>query len=204
MPSTPAAESILRSNLNLLFEESEEIQSTLVPQLLVALGADFSLTQASQLGEIIEQSIHMIHSWPGDLQARFISGHPRIGETKNLSVLSAKEQIGGTTAATPTPPEVLERLRHLNACYEHLYPGLRYITFVNGRTRAAIAEEMEDKLGIAHSLSRDQPPVESLVPIEPQSPSWLAELHRAVEDVGRIAINRLEKVEREGLLLLQK
>lgn len=196
------SESVLKSTLVLLFEESEEIRLTLVPQLLVSLGSTFSLTRTSQVHEIIDESTRLIHSWSPDLQARFIAGHPRIGESGNLSALSSEEQSGGTTAAAPTPPEVLQRLQHLNACYERIYPGLRYITFVNGRSRAVIAEEMEDKLSVA--LSPDQPPVESLVPVQAHSPAWLAELHRAVEDVGRIAKSRLEKVDREGLLHLVK
>lgn len=198
------SESVLKSTLVLLFEESEEIRLTLVPQLLVSLGSTFFLTHTSQVYEIIDESIGLIHSWSPDLQARFIAGHPRIGESRNLSALSSAEQSGGTTAATPTPPEVLQRLQHLNACYECIYPGLRYITFVNGRSRAVIAEEMEDKLGVAHSLLPNQPPLESLVPVQAHSPAWLAELHRAVEDVGRIAKSRLEKVDREGLLHLVK
>ncbi|KAL4072913.1 Oxo-4-hydroxy-4-carboxy-5-ureidoimidazoline decarboxylase [Scleroderma yunnanense] len=197
-------ESTLRSTLILLFEESEEIRSTLVPQLLALLGSTFSLSHSSQAYDIINQSICLIHGWNPDLQARFIAGHPRIGETRNLSVLSSKEQSGGLTAAAPTPPEVLLRLQHLNACYERVYPGLRYITFVNGRSRAVIAEEMEDKLGIAHSLSPDQPPLEGLTPVEANSSIWLAELHRAVEDIGHIAKSRLEKVVREGILQFEK
>lgn len=34
----------------------------------------------------------------------------------------------------------------LNSLYEESYPGLRYTTFVNGRSRAEIAQEMEVRL----------------------------------------------------------
>lgn len=34
----------------------------------------------------------------------------------------------------------------LNSLYEEMYPGLRYTTFVNGRSRAAIASELEVRL----------------------------------------------------------
>ena len=212
VPEQGSIESVLRSTLILLFEESVEIRSTLVPQLLASLGGTekFSLTSTSQVYDIVDESIRLIHGWSPDLQARFIAGHPRIGETRNLSALSSREQAGGTTtaaggaAAPPTPPEVLQRLQHLNACYERVYPGLRYITFVNGRSRAVIAEEMEDKLGVVHSLLPDQPPLESLVPVQVGGPTWLAELHRAVEDIGRIAKSRLEKVDQEGLLHFAK
>jgi len=117
-------------------------------------------------------------------QSEFISGHPRIGETKNLSKLSASEQ--SAQGVNPTPPEVLARLAHLNACYEVVYPGLRYITFVNGRTRAAIAGEMESALGFIHSTDLSEPAIETMVPKEVGSEEWIRELNRAVYDVGRI------------------
>jgi 2-oxo-4-hydroxy-4-carboxy--5-ureidoimidazoline (OHCU) decarboxylase len=101
-------------------------------------------------------------SWDTSYQSEFIAGHPRIGESKNLSSLSAEEQGATAPGVIPTPPEVLACLSHLNTCYETKYTGLRYITFVNGRTRRAIAEEMED-------VSRLE---------------WQAELSRAIQAVG--------------------
>ena len=127
-------------------------------------------------------------NWDLSAQSQFISGHPRIGENKNISKLSAKEQGSGVV---PTSPEVLARLGHLNACYEIRYPGLRYITFVNGRTRLAIAQEMEDMLGIPHSLSPDDPSLDSISFVDTSSEEWKTELGRAVLDIGSIAKSRL-------------
>ncbi|KAJ7257955.1 OHCU decarboxylase-domain-containing protein [Mycena haematopus] len=132
---------------------------------------------------LLNAAMTQVATWDLPLRAKFIAGHPRIGETKNLSALSAKEQ-GATPTVAPTPPEVLARLAHLNACYEHRYPGLRYITFVNGRSRAAIALEMEDVLGLPHSLSPDEPPVDEITPIEPGADAWRSELDRAVMDIS--------------------
>jgi len=86
---------------------------------------------------------------------------------------------------------VLARLAHLNACYERRYLGLRYITFVNGRSRGAIAEEMEDVLGVEHSLSPDQPDIGGIESVSVGGVEWKAELDRAVADVGQIAKSRL-------------
>lgn len=188
--SSPEPTSHLTNALSLLFEPSPPLTSDLVPQLESALLKSTSpITTYTQL---IETALEIIRSWPDELKARFIAAHPRIGEVKSLSALSAKEQgQTGGIVVHPTPPEVLARLAHLNKCYEHRYPGLRYITFVNGRSRAVIAEEMEDVLGISHSLSPDQPPVETLGVIEMGSEEWRRELYRAVEDVGKIAKSRL-------------
>ncbi|KAF9245308.1 Oxo-4-hydroxy-4-carboxy-5-ureidoimidazoline decarboxylase [Melanogaster broomeanus] len=183
------AELVLAGILTLLFEYSDVLVENLHPALLTAQPISDS---ADGVQKILSDSMEIIRSWDIELQARFIAGHPRIGETKNLSTLSSKEQGGG--ASEPTPPEVIARLAHLNACYEQVYPGLRYITFVNGRSRATIAEEMEDKLKTSHSLSPNQPPVESFLPVEKHGQEWRQELSRAVEDVGRIAQSRLDKL----------
>lgn len=167
--------------LELLFEHSPILINTLEPQLRANLPVLESYTQ------LIDSALVQIARWDLSAQSQFISGHPRIGENKNLSKLSANEQGSGIV---PTSPEVLARLAHLNACYEVRYPELRYITFVNGRTRLAIAEEMEDALGIPHSLSPDDP-LDTISPVDISGEEWKRELDRAVFDIGRIAKSRL-------------
>lgn len=170
----------LAQTLSVLFEPSAILSHDVVPKVAEA-------PPASSYAALIDLAITSTLSLPNSLQASMISGHPRIGEAKNLSHLSAKEQ-----AATTTPPEVLARLAHLNACYERRYPGLIYITFVNGRSRATIAEEMEDVLGLEHSLQADYPLVDEFEVIPRESEPWKKELERAVMDVGRIAKSRLK------------
>jgi 2-oxo-4-hydroxy-4-carboxy--5-ureidoimidazoline (OHCU) decarboxylase len=186
-PIEAVDESQLGHVLSVLLEPSPLIFDTLVPDLVNAGKRFASYT------DLIDAAIAQVATWDLPLRAKFIEGHPRIGETKNLSALSAKEQ-GATPTVSPTPPEVLARLAHLNACYERRYPGLRYITFVNGRSRAAVALEMEDVLGLPHSLSPDQPPVGEVSPIETGTDAWRSELDRAVLDVGRIAQSRLGSI----------
>ncbi|KAJ7173758.1 Oxo-4-hydroxy-4-carboxy-5-ureidoimidazoline decarboxylase [Mycena filopes] len=191
MTSLPPIDTVDESQighiLSTLLEPSDILLSTLVPAFVASLASG---TRFVSYTALIDAAIAQVSTWDLPLRAQFIAGHPRIGETKNLSALSAKEQ-GATPAVAPTPPEVLSRLAHLNACYERRYPGLRYITFVNGRSRAAIAQEMEEVLGLPHSLSPDQPPVEELALIEPGTEAWTVELNRVVVDVGRIAKGRL-------------
>ncbi|KAG6837370.1 hypothetical protein H0H93_010972 [Arthromyces matolae] len=182
-PGSPLAQA-----LTILFEHSPVLILTLEPELARSLAHTSPLASYS---ELVDKAVTLINSWELLLQSQFISGHPRIGETKNLSMLSAKEQSGRPDVPNPTPPEVLARLAHLNACYEARYPGLRYITFVNGRSRHAIAEEMEDKLGFAHSLEPATPPVGDVAVVDVQSEEWIVELRRAVGDIGLIAKSRL-------------
>lgn len=185
--SSPSShESPLAVALELLFEHSPVLVKVLEPQLSVVLK---SSAQLESYAEFVDITLSEIAKWDVQAEAEFISGHPRIGENKNLSTLSANEQ--GAQAVKPTPPELLARLAHLNACYEIKYPGLRYITFVNGRSRAVIAEEMEDKLNLVHSLATDEPALGGILPIEFASDDWQIELDRAICDIGRIAKSRL-------------
>lgn len=189
--NTEDATALLATTVSLLFEPSPILFSKLVPQLTTSLSEDPS--SVTTFTNLIDKAVESINLWDDGDKADFIKGHPRIGESHNLSKLSAKEQGGNNTnASQATPPEVLARLAHLNACYEHVYPDLVYITFVNGRSRAAIAEEMEDALGIEHSLDAGKPPVAELAVVEKGEMKWRNELNRAVVDVGRIAKSRLK------------
>ncbi|KAI0923846.1 hypothetical protein AcW1_006691 [Taiwanofungus camphoratus] len=187
LPSSSGADSPFAKSLAILFEPSQTLYSDLVPGVVSYLQS--ASEKPGTYSDLIDDSLKVISTWTDELKARFIAGHPRIGEVKGLSHLSAKEQ-----AAVATPPEVLARLAHLNACYEHRYPELRYITFVNGRTRTAIKEEMEVALGLEPSLSPDQPAVESLGSVKVGGEEWRKELERAVMDVGRIAKSRLKSL----------
>ena len=181
LPSSPediqSSTDTLAHTLTILFEHSPTLISNLIPQLAIIL----SQKPVASYEELIDASLQEIANWDPSLRAQFIAGHPRIGESKNLSRLSSKEQGG----AAPTPPEVLQRLEYLNGCYEQRYPGLRYITFVNGRARAVIAEEMEERLGTWRSS-------EHIEPLSSDDQEWKDELNRAVKDIGLIAKSRLK------------
>ena len=181
-----SSQSLLATALDILFEHSPILTTKLEPQLHAIFQ---SAPRLESYAELIHIALSEIQRWDLDLQAQFIAGHPRIGESKNLSKLSASEQ--GAQGANLTPAHVLARLAHLNALYEAKYPGLRYITFVNGRTRAEIVDEMEGMLGIEHSLATDEPNVDTIIPVEVGKKEWKNELGRAVVEVGMIAKSRL-------------
>ncbi|KAH9839881.1 Oxo-4-hydroxy-4-carboxy-5-ureidoimidazoline decarboxylase [Rhodofomes roseus] len=185
LESKAEKDSPLATTLTLLFESSPILYSDLLPGVATYIAS--APSKPASYGELIDATLVVASKWDPTLKASFIAGHPRIGEVSGLSRLSKKEQ-----AARATPPEVLARLTHLNACYEHRYPGLRYITFVNGRSRAEIKDEMEGVLGLEHSLSPDQPPVETVGSVEAGSEEWTKELERAVGDLGKIAHSRLK------------
>lgn len=185
LASTPDRDGPLAQTLATLFEPSPILYSDLVPAMIAHIPT--SPTPITTYSSLIDVAQRVISQWPASRKAQYIAGHPRIGEVKNLSHLSAKEQ-----AAIATPPEVLARLNHLNQCYEHRYEELRYITFVSGRSRAMIKDEMEGVLGLGPSDDPNQPPVESISKVEVGGEEWTNELERAVGDVGRIAKSRLK------------
>ncbi|PVG03112.1 hypothetical protein CPB86DRAFT_695443 [Serendipita vermifera] len=167
-----------QETLKILLEAPTDSLSLLSTQLASVRGVTPSALAA--------RAIELIHTWSTDDKAAFIHGHPRIGEQSNLSALSAAEQ-----AKYATPPEVLERLRVLNMEYERRFPGLRYITFVAGRTRAQIVQEMEELMELKENR---QPNGETPIPLSPGDEQWEAELKRAIDDIGRIANDRASKL----------
>lgn len=177
----------LNTLLSVLFESSPILTDTLVPQLSEEIG---SVTpRPTTYDAVIDLAMKKLHTWPPLSQALFIESHPRIGEVSNLSALSEKEQ-----ATQATPPEVLKRLEHLNSMYERRYTGLRFVVFVNGRSRADIVPIIESKLGLGPAApgKESEPSVDTVIPLDVEDAEWEHELKRAVHDVGLIAKARLK------------
>jgi 2-oxo-4-hydroxy-4-carboxy--5-ureidoimidazoline (OHCU) decarboxylase len=186
--------SVLKTLVSTLFEHSPVLDEHLVPNLAPSSSTLTSYT------DLIDRSATIIRSWPPTLQSSFISGHPRIGEQNptQLSALSAAEQ-----ARYSTPPWVIERLGWLNGVYEGRYRGLRYITFVNGRTRREVMEEMESVLGVENARGpewKDGAEGEGVGEVSGEGgvreggEEWLKELERAVGEVILIARDRARKL----------
>lgn len=70
-----------------------------------------------------------------------IAAHPRLGAKKVDSKLSQAEQ-----ASLQSDPAEAAILTDLNAQYEKTFPGLRYVVFVNGRSRPVIFEDMKRRI----------------------------------------------------------
>ncbi|KAG8862165.1 hypothetical protein FRB96_002195 [Tulasnella sp. 330] len=177
----------LNTALSILFEPSSILTSTLVPQLYTKLA--LITPPPTTYSVIVDLVTKQLQEWQPLPKAAFIESHPRIGEVKGLSALSDKEQ-----ATTATPPATLARLAHLNEMYERRYTGLRFVVFVNGRSRAEIVPVMEAKLGIGPAAEgrEDEPSTDTVLPLDAGDEEWGHELNRAVHDVCRIAKARLQ------------
>ncbi|KAI0305798.1 Oxo-4-hydroxy-4-carboxy-5-ureidoimidazoline decarboxylase [Multifurca ochricompacta] len=179
--------------LALLFEQSDALFEFLVPSIVDIIAKGTSSIPHRTYNALIDIAIKELKGWPHVQQANFLGGHPRIGEVKGLSALSASEQ-----AAHATPTEVLARLLVLNNEYERRYPGLRYITFVNGRSRKAIMLEMEEKMGIGDGWVEGDKEEKEKEVYQLGSEEWVSEARRAIEDIGYIAQSRLVALKVDG------
>ena len=80
---------------------------------------------------------------PEDEQIDLLDAHPRIGAAPgSVSTLSYGEQGYDQDAGTA---QLQARLDRLNEAYERRF-GFRFVVFVNGRSRAEIAEVVESHL----------------------------------------------------------
>ncbi|RPB15982.1 hypothetical protein P167DRAFT_562796 [Morchella conica CCBAS932] len=73
---------------------------------------------------------------------KILAAHPRLGEKRIDSEHSRLEQA----SLTAESEEEGIKLKALNKQYEETFPGLRYVVFVNGRSRAVIMEDMERRI----------------------------------------------------------
>jgi 2-oxo-4-hydroxy-4-carboxy--5-ureidoimidazoline (OHCU) decarboxylase len=85
------------------------------------------------------------HASSADLHG-ILGSHPRLGEKNVKSAQSAAEQAQLQGADSDAAKEEAQRLKELNAEYEKRFPGLRYVVFVNGRSRNVIMEDMRRRI----------------------------------------------------------
>lgn len=142
LPSLPQ-ETQLRV-LDTLFEPSPELH-----QLMIPLLANQTFPSYSALIDSVGTRLSALsaaNSPDRSVLFRILGSHPRLGrapaDPEHLSELSKKEQAQLNTGAE----EQAEKLRALNAEYETRFPGLRFVTFVNGRTRDIIMVEMRQRI----------------------------------------------------------
>lgn len=72
---------------------------------------------------------------------KILAAHPRLGANKVESGHSTMEQ-----ASLAGSQEEAEKLKQLNDEYEMRFPGMRYVVFVNGRSRLVIMDNMRQRI----------------------------------------------------------
>ncbi|KAF2873816.1 Oxo-4-hydroxy-4-carboxy-5-ureidoimidazoline decarboxylase [Massariosphaeria phaeospora] len=158
LPHAPDSE--LTTVLDLLFEPSPPLHALSLPvlrtatfpsydTLIVAINAQLTALAASDKSEDVAKLSEILCS------------HPRLGEKKVDSEQSRAEQAqlqkGGE--------EEKEQLAKLNAEYEETFPGLRYVVFVNGRSRPAVMENMKARIARANIKAERQEAIQAMCDI---------------------------------------
>jgi hypothetical protein len=202
--STPSLSSLLgrllelhsASHLQRLSEESQ--------QAVVSLPEEDRPTTYEGLLDVARYCIDDAPGWDDKDKQVLVGGHPRIGAKGKISESSKAEQKADIIDAASD-----EKLARLNFIYEARYSSLKYVTYVAGRSRSAIATELEDVLG--SRLADLKPPM----PIDPEAPSadaiawaqqnveslpstsqeWQEELNRGLDALFEIAMDRSSKID---------
>lgn len=152
--------SFATDRLALLFEGA--------PRFVARLSAEPAATE----DELLDAAEDVALGMPEDEQVELLNAHPRIGAAPaSVSAMSFREQGYDRDSGTE---ELQARLDQLNDEYEQRF-GFRFVIFVNGRTRAEIADVMPEHLEAQRNYEKE----------------------RALRDVISIARSRLTKL-REG------
>ncbi|KAF2213039.1 hypothetical protein CERZMDRAFT_39713 [Cercospora zeae-maydis SCOH1-5] len=138
LPTLPTADRA--AILDLLFEPSTQLHTLALPVLheqQFDSYADLIAAIGMQLTALAESASSSDTAWLEGI----LASHPRLGAKKVESAQSQAEQAQLQGSALET-----EQLRALNDEYEQTYPGLRYVVFVNGRSRPVIMHDMRERI----------------------------------------------------------
>lgn len=129
------------SILDLLFEPCTQLHTLLVESLKENKFTSYPELIAyvdKQLQDLFDSNLESDQKWLTDI----LAAHPRLGEKKVDSEQSRKEQA----QLNQGEPGEGKKLASLNKAYEAKFPGLRYVVFVNGRSRPVIMEDMQRRI----------------------------------------------------------
>jgi len=103
-----------------------------------------AVLDAESMDDLLYQAEWTALTMPEDEQLELLNAHPRIGAAPaSVSAMSYREQGYDTDPGTAA---LQTRLDALNDEYEAAH-GFRFVVFVNGRSRAEIADVMETRMG---------------------------------------------------------
>ncbi|EKJ73346.1 hypothetical protein NXS19_003378 [Fusarium pseudograminearum] len=124
--------------LDLLFEPSPAIHSTLIPVLRDSEYTSYPELIDACRSRLVSLASSSSPTKPDETLLSILGSHPRLGAKKVESAQSAAEQANLQGQG--------EELAKLNQEYEKKFPGLRYVVFVNGRGRPEIMENMKARI----------------------------------------------------------
>ncbi|ETS75756.1 hypothetical protein PFICI_12700 [Pestalotiopsis fici W106-1] len=167
--------------LDLLFEPSTELHTLALP-VLKSKRTTTNLDASAETSTAGGSSSSAFDSYPAVIQQigtllhklalseepsakqklhGILGSHPRLGAKKVDSAQSQAEQASLNVGAA----EEAEKLKTLNDEYEAKFPGLRYVVFVNGRSRPVIMENMRQRIDRGDFKEEEQEAIRAMVDI---------------------------------------
>ncbi|EGW31274.1 uncharacterized protein SPAPADRAFT_51300 [Spathaspora passalidarum NRRL Y-27907] len=127
----------ISTTLGHLFEPCETLEQLIATSVIPHKEKYHTYSQFIEL--VRTELIQSLKTLDNDAINAIISAHPRLGDS-TTSTHSTNEQksLGGETER--------EKLKKLNELYEQTFPGLRYVVFVNGRSRDVVMQDMKQRI----------------------------------------------------------
>ncbi|KAH6661341.1 OHCU decarboxylase-domain-containing protein [Truncatella angustata] len=162
--------------LDLLFEPSKQLHTLALPALKSKRTPANTVTSAASAAEpafdsypalvqhIASLLLQLAQSDEPSAKQKLhaiLGSHPRLGAKKVDSTQSQAEQAS-LNAGTA---DEAEKLKALNDEYEATFPGLRYVVFVNGRSRPVIMENMRQRIDRADIREEEREAIRAMVDI---------------------------------------
>ncbi|KAI5919012.1 Oxo-4-hydroxy-4-carboxy-5-ureidoimidazoline decarboxylase [Camillea tinctor] len=167
-PSLPPISSLptastetITSALDTLFEPSPDIHALALPYIQQGSNPNPFPSYASLIQHIGAQLLQLCSSSDKAALHRILGSHPRLGAQKVDSAQSRAEQA----QLNSDDADTRAKLQALNDEYEARFPGLRYVVFVNGRSRPAVMENMRYRINRGDFAAEEREGVQAMVDI---------------------------------------
>ncbi|OTB20783.1 hypothetical protein K445DRAFT_313258 [Daldinia sp. EC12] len=157
----------IKSVLDVLFEPSKDLHLIAIPA--IRNSAPFS--SYSSLIEYVGGLLFQLAENPTTADSRaelhaILGSHPRLGEKKVDSAQSRVEQAHLNASGTlGDKEEEAARLKALNEEYEARFPGLRYVVFVNGRSRDVVMQNMRERIDRGNIFAEEREAIQAMIDI---------------------------------------
>ncbi|OTB07904.1 hypothetical protein M426DRAFT_215662 [Hypoxylon sp. CI-4A] len=168
IPSLPTAnDETIKSALDLLFEPSEDLHALALPAIRDAPSFSSYTPLIERVGSLMFQ-LAQSRTSPDALAKlhRILGSHPRLGEKKVDSAQSRAEQAHlNASSDSREKEEETAKLKALNEEYEARFPGLRYVVFVNGRSRPVVMQNMRERIDRGDIQAEELEAIQAIVDI---------------------------------------
>ncbi|KAF2705990.1 hypothetical protein K504DRAFT_460078 [Pleomassaria siparia CBS 279.74] len=150
----------LTTILDLLFEPSPPLHTLSLPVLRTTTFPDYGALIAAVNAQLTALAASGKEVDVEKL-SEILCSHPRLGEKKVDSEQSRAEQSQLQQGAEVEK----EKLEALNKEYEEKFPGLRYVVFVNGRSRPLVMQNMRSRINRGDIKAERQEAIQAMCDI---------------------------------------